>query len=100
MEFEHPLSLILFALLGVGCGLMARLLFAVYFRMERFFKRFPLWMSTTIGGLCVGLVGLAIPSVLGTGYGWAQFAIRETCDLLPPLGCYWQPRLRRSWVLP
>ena len=81
--FEHPLSLVLFALLGVGCALLARFLFAVFFPIEAFFKRFPLWLATTIGGLCTGLVGLAIPSILGTGYGWAQFAISARTDLLP-----------------
>lgn len=84
-EFDHPLSLLLFALLGVGCALLARFLFSVYFGIEAFFKRFPLWMATAIGGLCTGLVGLAVPSVLGTGYGWAQFAISQKTDLLPPL---------------
>ncbi|MDE3065920.1 MAG: chloride channel protein [Verrucomicrobiota bacterium] len=83
--FNHPLSLVLYALLGVGCGLLARLLFGVYFRVERFFKRFPLWMATTIGGFCTGLIGLAVPAVLGTGYGWAQFAISPNLALLPPL---------------
>ena len=85
LEFAHPLSLVFFAVLGIGCGLLARLLFAVYFRLERFFKRFPLWLATAIGGLCTGLIGLAIPSVVGTGYGWAQFALAQQVDLLPPL---------------
>jgi len=78
MQFEHPFSLVLFALLGVGCALLARFLFTVFFRLETFFKRFPLWVATAIGGLCTGLIGLAIPYVLGTGYGWAQFAISGT----------------------
>lgn len=85
MQFEHPWSLVLFALLGVGCGLLARILFAVYFTIERFFKRFPLWLATAIGGLCTGLIGLVIAPVLGTGYGWAQFAISKNIELLPPL---------------
>ena len=84
-EFDHPLSLILFALLGVGCALLARCLFSIFFRVERFFKRFPLWLAAGIGGLCAGLVGLAVPSVIGTGYGWAQFAISQNTSLLPPL---------------
>jgi CIC family chloride channel protein len=49
------------------------------------FKRFPLWLSAAVGGLCTGLIGLAVPSVIGTGYGWAQFAIAPQADLLPPL---------------
>ena len=84
-QFDHPFSLILFALLGVGCALLARVLFSVYFRIETFFKRFPLWVATTIGGFCTGIIGLAIPSVVGTGYGWAQFAISQNTGMLPPL---------------
>lgn len=82
MQFTNPLSLMLFALLGVGCGLLARTMFGIYFRVEAFFKRFPLWQSAAIGGFCTGLVGLAIPSVIGTGYGWGQFAIGKDPVLL------------------
>lgn len=85
MEFHHPTSLILFALLGVGCALLARLLLGVYFRTGAFFKRFPFWLATAIGGLCSGLIGLVVPSVLGTGYGWAQFAISRDTTMLPPM---------------
>jgi len=84
-EFNHPWTLILFALLGVGCALLARFLFMVFFRVEKFFKRFPLWVATAIGGFCAGIVGLMVPSVIGTGYGWAQFAISQDVKLLPPL---------------
>jgi CIC family chloride channel protein len=85
LEFNHPLSLVFFALLGVGCGLLARFLFAVYYPIEKFFRRLPLWLATAVGGLGTGLIGLAVPSVLGTGYGWAQFAISQQVDLLPPV---------------
>ena len=84
-QFDHPWTLILFALLGVGCALLARFLFTVYFYLEKFFKRFPLWVAAAIGGFCTGLIGLLIPSVIGTGYGWAQFAISQDVQLLPPL---------------
>jgi CIC family chloride channel protein len=85
LVFNHPFSLILFSVLGIGCGLLARVLFAVYYRVERFFKRFPLWLACGLGGLGTGLIGLVVPSVVGTGYGWAQFAISQQIDLLPPL---------------
>ena len=84
-QFDHPMSLFLFALLGVGCAILASILFSVYFRIEKFFKRFPLWVATTIAGFCVGMIGLVFPSVIGTGYGWAQFAIAQKIELLPPL---------------
>lgn len=82
MQFTHPMSLVLFACLGVGCGLLARTMFGIYFRVEQFFKRFPLWQAAAIGGFCTGLVGLVIPSVIGTGYGWGQFAIGKDQALL------------------
>ncbi len=85
MQFIHPWSLVLYALLGAGCGLLARFMFGVYFRVERFFKRFPLWLAATIGGFCTGLLGMAIPTVVGTGYGWAQFAINQNLLMLPAL---------------
>jgi CIC family chloride channel protein len=84
-QFDHPWTLILFALLGVGCALLARFLFTVYFYLETFFKRFPLWVAAAIGGFCTGIIGLLFPSVIGTGYGWAQFAISQDVQLLPPL---------------
>jgi CIC family chloride channel protein len=84
-QFDHPWTLILFALLGVGCALLARFLFTVYFQLEKFFKRFPLWVAASIGGFCTGIIGLLVPSVIGTGYGWAQFAISQDVQLLPPL---------------
>src|SRR5262249_48838378 len=34
LEFNHPLLLVFFAVLGVGCGLLARVLFAVYYSVE------------------------------------------------------------------
>ena len=82
MVFNHPLALVLYAFLGIGCGLLARFMFGVYFRVERFFKRFPLWQAVAIGGFATGLVGLVMPSVVGTGYGWAQFAITKDSNLL------------------
>jgi chloride channel protein, CIC family len=85
VQFQNPLSLILFAILGVGCGLLARVLFAVFFRIESFFRRFPLWLSAGLGGLAAGVVGICVPSIIGTGYGWAQFALNQNLVLLPSL---------------
>ena len=85
VQFQNPFSLVLFAILGVGCGLLARWLVGTYNAIEAFFRRYPLWVSAAIGGLCAGVIGLMVPSVIGTGYGWAQFAISQKVSLLPPL---------------
>lgn len=83
--FDHPATLLLYALLGVACAVAARLLFAVFFPTQRFFKRFPLPVATTVGGLLTGLVALVIPSVMGTGYGWVQLAILKDYSVLGPV---------------
>ncbi len=82
--FEHPTSLLAYAVLGVGCGLLAQLMIAVYYRTEQWFRRFPLWLAAGIGGAGSGFIAMIIPSVIGTGYGWAQFAISKDFVLLPP----------------
>jgi CIC family chloride channel protein len=84
VQFENPFSLLLYAALGVGCGLLARALIAIYSGVERLSRRFPLWASAGIGGAGAGLIGLLAHPVTGTGYGWAQFAISRRVDLLPP----------------
>ena len=43
-EFDHPLSLILFALLGVGCALLARL------PVQRLFSRWKSFLSVSLCG--------------------------------------------------
>jgi len=82
--FGNPLSLLLYAGLGAGCGVLAQFMVGLYGRIEKFFLRFPLYIATAIGGVCVGILGCMIPSVIGTGYGWAQLAISKNVELLPP----------------
>ncbi len=84
VHFGNPVSLLLYAALGAGCALLARILIAVYWRTEVLFRRFTLWQATAIGGVGAGLIGMVMPSVIGTGYGWAQFAISKNVELLPP----------------
>ena len=38
----------------------------------------PRWVKPAIGGVIVGLIALAIPEVLGTGYGWIQARVSAT----------------------
>ena len=40
----------------------------------------PRWVKPAIGGVLVGCIGLVIPEVLGTGYGWIQQGLGPPCS--------------------
>lgn len=67
----------LFALLGVGCGLVATIVPTVFYKTRDFFHKIsvPDLFKPAIGGLLVGLLALWLPQVIGGGYGWIQVAI-------------------------
>lgn len=66
-----------YVVLGVASGLVASLLPMVFYGMRDAFHALPLpaHVKPAIGGLGVGLLALALPQVLGGGYGWVQEAI-------------------------
>ena len=86
-EFRNPLSLPFYALLGVLCALLTRMLIRIYHPMTAAFGRWkvPLYIKTTVGGLATGLIGISVLSVLGTGYGWTQIALNGTFSQFPPM---------------
>ena len=67
-------QLVWFAIIGIVGGLIGLLYAKGFYAMVALFHRLslPRWVRPGIGGLLVGLMGLAIPEVLGTGYGWIQ----------------------------
>jgi H+/Cl- antiporter ClcA len=73
-QFRGPSELVAFALLGVVAGLVGRGYSAVFYRVGAWIKRLrvPPVVLPALGGLAVGLLGLVVPGVLGTGYGWVQ----------------------------
>jgi CIC family chloride channel protein len=56
-----------------------------FYYLRDLFKRLgiPAWIKPAIGGLMVGLIGVFLPQVLGTSYGWLQFAINGDFLALP-----------------
>ncbi|HTZ74586.1 MAG TPA: chloride channel protein [Candidatus Aquilonibacter sp.] len=66
-----------YAALGVAAGVIATMLPEVFYRTRDFFRALPmpLWSRPALGGLCVGVIALWLPQVLGGGYGWIQEAI-------------------------
>ncbi len=63
-----------FGVIGVLGGLIGLLYAKGFYAFVAFFARLAMsrWLRPAIGGLVVGCIGLAIPEVLGTGYGWIQ----------------------------
>jgi CIC family chloride channel protein len=66
-----------YALLGVAAGLAATILPNVFYGTRDLFHAIPVppHFKPAIGGLGLGLMALALPQVLGGGYGWIQEAI-------------------------
>lgn len=67
-----------YAALGIAAGVIGTILPAVFYRTRDLFRLLPvpLWTKPAVGGLLLGLLALALPQVLGGGYGWIQLAIR------------------------
>ena len=77
MTFHSPVALLGFGVLGVLSGVLGAVLPSLFYGIRDAFRRIPIppHFKPAIGGLVVGLIGLAIPEILGTGYGWVELAI-------------------------
>ena len=66
-----------FAALGIGAGVLATAVPMVFYSVRDLFVRAPVkpLLRPAIGGLLTGLIALALPQVIGGGYGWIQEAI-------------------------
>lgn len=85
VAIDSPLQLPYFAVLGAACGAMG-VLYAAALRLAR--EAFgglglPAWLRPALGGLAVGLMGLALPHVLHTGYGWLPLRVDDALLLAP-----------------
>jgi len=66
-----------YVFLGLASGIVAAILPVVFYGMRDLFHAIPCprIFKPAIGGLCVGLIALYWPQVLGGGYGWMQMSI-------------------------
>jgi len=89
LQFQHPLELPLYLVLGVCCALVGTLYVRTFHALRhRVFGRLPIppYLTPAIGGLLVGLIGYFLPEVLGMGYGWVQLAMNQQLALKLVLG--------------
>jgi H+/Cl- antiporter ClcA len=84
-RFSHPAELAYYALIGVAAGLLGRLYARTFYGTTHLTRRLPgsAMLKPAAGGLLVGLMALAVPQVLGTGYGWVQVAMTAAVMTLP-----------------
>jgi len=84
-HFTDPAHLPWFALIGILGGLIGLLYAKSFYGLVDLFGRIPVprWVKPAIGGVIVGLIALAIPEVLGTGYGWVQQGLGRQLLTLP-----------------
>jgi len=74
-RFVHdPVQFVYFAAIGIACGLAGRLYAWTLEAVRRLSLHvsFSRLLTPALGGLATGLVGIALPGAIGTGYGWAQ----------------------------
>lgn len=80
-------QLSLFAVVGLACGLLGRLYAATFHGFTARFRalRVPKWLRPGLAGVVVGFIGIAVPGVLGTGYGQIQQELDQQALLGFPL---------------
>ncbi len=73
-----PLDLVWFSLLGVLAGGVGALMPRIYYGIRDWFValKVPRALKPALGGLAVGLIGIALPPITGGGYGYMQFVLQ------------------------
>jgi CIC family chloride channel protein len=88
----HPGQLPLYFLMAVLLAALGLLWIKIFYGTERRLFRplkLPVWAKPVVGGLMLGALGLALPHVLGIGYGWVQDALNHrpgTAHTIIPYG--------------
>ncbi len=85
--FSDPRQLAWYAAIGLACGLVGLLYIRNFYGLADRFARWPVSRvaKPAIAGFAVGLIGLVLPGVLGTGYGYVQAGLDRQTLLSVPL---------------
>jgi chloride channel protein, CIC family len=83
-QLVNPVEFAIYAVLGVGAGLISVAFAKLLLGMRERFLRFPrwtVWFQPVAGGLSVGLLGWFVPQVMGVGYGYVGLALNGNMAL-------------------
>ena len=83
-SFTQPASLLVYAALGVLCGLVGRVHTTVFYKVKGLFTAVPIprYAKPAIGLALTGVIGVFFPEVLGLGYGFLQYLINGNQNLI------------------
>lgn len=86
-RFEKAWPLLWFVVIGLVAAAVGYVYARTFHTTVRLTHRLPggTVLKPALGGLLVGLLGLALPQVLSSGYGWAQLAADRTSLMAIPL---------------
>ena len=75
--FIEPRNLVLYAVLGIVCGLVGRLHTFTFYSVRGAFARLPItkYARPMMGAAVAGVIGIFFPQVVGLGYGFIQILI-------------------------
>lgn len=77
VHFTRPIALVGYAILGVVAGVIGAIEPPIFYGIRDVFRaiRIPNHVKPAIGGLLMGLIAVAVPETISTGYGWVQKAM-------------------------
>jgi len=75
MQLGSLLELPYVIIMGLTLGCIAALFIHLLQRSTTFSKGWPIWVRCTLGGGLVGLIGIAVPEVMGIGYDTVNQAL-------------------------
>ena len=73
--FDHPLNLILYAVLGIICGLVGKFYSSFFYWVKGLFAKLKVkkFLKPMIGGAVAGIIAMFFPQTIGMSYGYLQY---------------------------
>lgn len=84
-RFVRPQELVAYLILGIVVAVIGRIYISTFYGVrDHIFRpmQVPAMVKPAIGGFVVALIALALPQVMGGGYGWLQLTMEEQIPLL------------------